>query len=120
MTTVLAVDDSASIRQLLQAVLLHHGFEVVEADNGQKALEQLQSYPVDLIITDINMPVMNGFELAEAVRAKPCLAHVPIIALTTENDQAKRQLGRKTGMTGWMVKPFQPETILRVIRRVCH
>jgi two-component system chemotaxis response regulator CheY len=120
MNSILAVDDSVSLRKLLSATLRHHGFEVIEAENGKDALKKLENNAVDMIITDINMPVMNGFELAEAVRQQKDLAHLPILALTTEASKDKRRKGLDKGMTAWMVKPFQCHELLRILKRLCH
>ena len=116
--TVMTVDDSASVRQMVSFALSGAGYGVVEAENGRDALDKLAAAKVDLILTDLNMPVMDGIELVRAVRADPGLRFVPIVLLTTESQEAKKQEGRKAGATGWIVKPFKPEQLLAVVRKI--
>ena len=120
MTKILAVDDSATMRQMVCHTLRDAGFEVIEAEDGQKALDLLAATGrVDLVITDLNMPVMDGFGLIENLRANPTYKHTPILMLTTESDPAKKQRGRDAGATGWIVKPFNPEKLVEVVHKVC-
>jgi two-component system, chemotaxis family, chemotaxis protein CheY len=116
--TVLIVDDSASMRQMLSFTLQQGGFEVVEGSNGQEALGQLDAHKVDLIVTDLNMPVMDGITLIRNVRARPAMKGTPVLMLTTESQDSIKQQGKAAGATGWIVKPFQPEKLLAVIARV--
>jgi two-component system chemotaxis response regulator CheY len=115
---VLAVDDSASVRQLQHLVLTQSGYEVVQAVDGKDALAQLdKSPPVDLILTDLNMPNLDGLGLIRAVRSG-AQKRVPIVIITTELDQARRQEARTAGATGWIVKPFTPEQLIAVIKKL--
>ena len=122
MTTlrVLTVDDSRTILAMLHHTLSNAGFEVLQAENGQQGLAMLQSEAVDVVITDINMPVMDGIEFIRNVRASGQHQSLPIVILTTETSQDKRDLGKAAGGTGWIVKPFDPEKLIGVIHRVVH
>lgn len=114
----LVVDDSPSIRQLVSFTLQQAGFEILQAPDGKQALEQLGGRPVHLVITDLNMPVMDGLELIRGLRAQPAYRFTPILMLTTESLESKKQEGKAAGATGWIVKPFQPEQLLQVVARV--
>ncbi len=116
--TALVVDDSISMRQMVSYTLKQAGFAVLEGGNGQEALQRLGGQHVDLIITDLNMPVMNGLAMIREVRAKPAYKFTPILMLTTESQDAKKQEGKAAGATGWIVKPFDPQQLLQVIGRV--
>lgn len=116
--TILAVDDSSSIRQLLSTTLSLSGFRVVVADDGKTGLERLEESGADLIITDLHMPVMDGIDLIRSVRRNSAHRFVPIIMLTTEQQFAMKQAGAAAGATAWLTKPFKPEELLTVIRRV--
>jgi two-component system chemotaxis response regulator CheY len=117
--TVLVVDDSATMVMSLKTTLAMSGFQVETASNGKTALEKLQSgIKPNLILTDINMPVMGGMELIKNVRALPGLRFVPILTLTTESDAAKRDEGKRAGATGWVVKPVSGNDLMAVIRKV--
>jgi len=116
---IMVVDDSATIRMSLKTVLTNAGFEIVQASDGEEALKMLQDgTKPDLIITDINMPKMGGLELIKNVRKLPGLRFVPILALTTESAQEKRDEARKNGATGWIVKPVKGADLLGVIKKV--
>jgi two-component system, chemotaxis family, chemotaxis protein CheY len=115
---VLVVDDSASIRQMVTFTLQEGGFSVVEAGNGQEGLTRLEQGKVDLIITDLNMPVMDGITFIRQLRARPASRYTPVLMLTTESQGAKKQEGRSAGATGWIVKPFNPDKLLQVIAKV--
>jgi two-component system chemotaxis response regulator CheY len=115
---VLIVDDSSTMRQMLGLILRKAGFEVIEGSNGQEGLRQLEGEQVALVITDFNMPVMDGIALVKAIRQLPSHRFIPILLLTTETGDDKKQAARAAGATGWMAKPFQPENLLRVIARV--
>ena len=115
---ILAVDDSVSIRKSLSFILGQEGFEVVEAEDGVDALEKAQAEKFSLIITDINMPRMDGIELTKQIRKTQGYKFTPIIALTTENQQAKMQEGKEAGATGWIVKPFTAEKLLAVVKKI--
>jgi two-component system chemotaxis response regulator CheY len=116
--TVMTVDDSASVRQMVSFALSGAGYQVIEAENGKDAVDKLASGRVDLILTDLNMPVMDGIELVRTVRADPVHKFVPIVLLTTESQEARKQEGRKAGATGWIVKPFKPEQLLAVVKKI--
>ena len=116
--TIMTVDDSASIRQMVTFTLKQAGYAVVEAVDGQDALDKLQTATVQMIITDLNMPNLNGIELIRAVRANPAHRFVPIVMLTTESQAEIKQEGKEAGATGWIVKPFKPDQLLAVIRKV--
>jgi two-component system, chemotaxis family, chemotaxis protein CheY len=116
--TILTVDDSASIRQMVGFTLRQAGFQVVEATDGKHGLQIAQSTQAALVITDLNMPNMNGLELIQALRQLPAYKFVPILMLTTESDDTKKQAGKNAGATGWIVKPFNPEQLLKVIAKV--
>ena len=115
--TIMTVDDSASVRQMVSFTLRSAGYEVVEAADGGQALERLKA-PLHLILTDLNMPRVDGIELVKRVRADPVHKYVPIVLLTTESQESKKQAGRAAGATGWMVKPFQAEQLLAVVKKV--
>ncbi len=115
--TVLIVDDSASIRQLVSFTVKEAGYEVVAAENGREALEKASESRFDLIITDLNMPEIDGISLIQRLRSMPDFRFVPILMLTTEAQEAKKREGRKAGASGWIVKPFTPETILSAVKK---
>ncbi len=117
---VLTVDDSRTILAMLHHTLSNAGFEVLQAEDGRQGLEVLQSSQVDVVITDINMPVMDGIEFIRQVRASGQFNALPILILTTETSQDKRDQGKAAGGTGWIVKPFDPEKLISVIHRVVH
>ncbi len=117
--TVLTVDDSVTIRTMLQCALSDAGYTVVQAFDGQDGLEQLAGGGVpDVIITDINMPRLDGFGFIEQVRAQPRFRGTPILVLTTESDGPRKDRARAAGATGWIVKPFDPARLVDAIRRV--
>ena len=116
--TVLIVDDSTSMRQMLSYTLKQAGFAVVESVNGQDGLARLEEHKVDLIVTDLNMPVMDGIAFIRSLRSLPKGKGVPVLMLTTESQDSKKTEGKAAGATGWIVKPFQPEKLLAVIARV--
>jgi two-component system chemotaxis response regulator CheY len=119
-TRILTVDDSASMRALLLHALNASGFEVAQADDGIAALEWLAINEVDVVITDINMPRLDGFGLIERLRAGNRHNDRPILVLTTESSDEKKQRARDAGATGWIVKPFDPEKLATAVRRVAH
>jgi two-component system chemotaxis response regulator CheY len=116
--TALIVDDSASIRQMVAFTLKEGGFAVLEATNGKEALERLDGGKVALIITDLNMPVMDGLTFIRELRNRSQSKHTPVLMLTTESQQSMKQAGRAAGATGWLIKPFNPERLLQVIAKV--
>jgi len=115
----LTVDDSKTMRDMVTFTLKGAGFEVIEAEDGKHALTVLNGSKVDVIITDLNMPNMNGIELIKALRADNNYKFTPILMLTTEADDTKKQEGKAVGATGWIVKPFNPEKLVQVVQKVC-
>jgi len=115
---VLAVDDSLTMRELLRKALSMAGFSVTLASDGQEALDRLEGTAPDLIVTDLNMPRLDGFGLIEAVRAGEKATHVPILVLTTETGQDLKDRARRIGATGWIGKPFDDAALVATIRRV--
>lgn len=115
---IATVDDSRSIRQLVGYTLSRAGFEVMEAGNGQECLEAIKQKKADLIITDLNMPVMDGIQLIRELRSLPAYKFTPILMLTTESQEGKKAEGKSAGATGWIVKPFTPEQLLSVVSKV--
>lgn len=118
MRRVLVVDDAVSMRQMVAFTLRHGGYDVVEAEHGQDALNKLQSTTVDLVLTDLNMPVMDGITLIQNLRKIPAMKSKPILMLTTEGLAAKKEQGKAAGATGWIVKPFDPEKLLQTLAKV--
>lgn len=118
MRKVMIVDDSVSMRQMVGFTLRQGGFEVVEAEHGQDAMTKLQGSTVDLVITDLNMPVMDGITLIRNVRQLPAMKTKPILMLTTEGLAEKKEQGKAAGATGWIVKPFDPEKLLLTVAKV--
>jgi len=118
MAHVLTVDDSVSLRKLVAGTLSTAGHQVVEASNGAEGLDLLKSRTFNLIISDINMPVMDGLTFIRHVRSIVTYKFTPILVLTTEMDPAKKKVAKESGATGWIVKPFDPEQLLNTIRKV--
>lgn len=118
MSQVLIVDDSHSIRELLASVLRRAGFDVTSANDGKEGLTTAQKKDYDLVITDVNMPEMDGIELLSNLRKLPAYSFKPILILTTEFSQEMKQKGKDAGATGWLVKPFDPEKLIEVISRI--
>ncbi len=116
--TVLNVDDSVSIRQMVAFTLRGAGYEVIEAADGQEGLDKARMKTVDLVLTDQNMPRMNGLALVRALRAMPSYHSVPILMLTTESGDEMKMQGKASGATGWLVKPFDPQKLLEVVGKV--
>ncbi|MFO8003305.1 response regulator [Thioalkalivibrio sp.] len=116
--TILTVDDSASIRQMVTFTLKGAGYAVTEAVDGQDGLDKARGGRFDLVFTDQNMPRMDGLTLIKSLRALPAYRSVPILMLTTEAGDAMKAQGRAAGATGWLVKPFDPQKLLEVVRKV--
>jgi two-component system chemotaxis response regulator CheY len=116
--TVLSVDDSASIRQMVKLTLAGAGYDVIQASDGADGLAKAQAAAVDMVVTDLNMPVMNGLDLIRALRKLPAYNGVPIIFLTTESDATMKQEAKAAGATGWITKPFQQEQLVAVVKKV--
>lgn len=116
--TVLSVDDSSSIRQMVAFTLKSAGYEVIEAADGQEGLNKAKMKTVDLVLTDQNMPKMDGLTLIKTLRTMPSYRSVSILMLTTESSDAMKAQGRAAGATGWLVKPFDPQKLLEVVKKV--
>lgn len=116
--SVLTVDDSASIRVTIKMALTGAGYSVAEAENGAAGIAKANAGNFDLIITDLNMPVMDGLTMIEELRKNPAHAGVPIIFLTTESDEAMKQRAKAAGATGWLTKPFNPEQLVKIAKKV--
>jgi len=115
---ILAVDDSASMRQMVGVTLRAAGYEVVEAVDGQEALEYASMNSVDLVLADVNMPRMDGLTLVAKLRSLPSYQRTPLLLLTTESSPQSKQQGKQAGATGWMLKPFHPDQLLSTLERV--
>src|SRR3954468_17509858 len=118
MTAILTVDDSASIRAAIKIALSGEGYSVTEAADGAQGLEKASAGGYDLIVTDLNMPVMDGLTMIRELRARPAGAGVPILFLTTESDADIKAQAKAAGATGWLTKPFDPEQLVRIVRKV--
>ena len=116
--TIMTADDSASVRQMVGFTLKQAGYEVIEAVDGQEALDKLAGGDIQMLITDLNMPRVNGIDLVKKVRAMAPYRFIPIILLTTESQAGKKQEGKAAGATGWIVKPFTPEQLMGVVKKV--
>jgi two-component system, chemotaxis family, chemotaxis protein CheY len=116
--TILSVDDSASIRQLVVFTLEKEGYAVVSAIDGQDALDKVKATAVDMVITDLNMPNVDGIQLIQSLRTDPAFKFTPIVMLTTESAMNKKDAGKQAGATGWIVKPFKPEQLVAVVKRL--
>jgi two-component system chemotaxis response regulator CheY len=115
---ILAVDDSASMRQMVSFTLKGAGYEVEEAADGQQALSKAKGGKFNLVISDVNMPVMDGIALIKELRALTDYKFTPILMLTTESTSDKKQEGKSAGATGWIVKPFNPDQLLATVKKV--
>ena len=116
----LVVDDSTSMRQMVAFTLQQAGFEILEGSDGKDALGKVGSKAVNLVVTDLNMPVMDGITLIKELRKLPNFKFTPILMLTTESQDSKKQEGKSAGATGWLVKPFNPDQLLQVVAKVVH
>jgi two-component system, chemotaxis family, chemotaxis protein CheY len=118
MSTILTVDDSPSIRTMIKLALKPAGHIVVEAADGAEGLSKAKTQPVDLVITDLNMPVMDGMAMIKGLRGVPSLMGVPIVFLTTESDEAAKQEAKAAGATGWLTKPFKAEQLVAIVNKL--
>jgi two-component system chemotaxis response regulator CheY len=118
MKRILTVDDSASVRQMVGFTLRKAGYEVLEAVDGRDALARIAKEQFNMIITDLNMPNVDGIQLIAAVRKLPACAFLPILMLTTESQPEKKDAGRKAGATGWIVKPFNAEHLVAAVQKL--
>lgn len=115
---IMTVDDSASVRQMVGFTLRDAGYEVLEASDGRDALAKLNGKTVHMVVTDLNMPNLDGIGLIRSLRGEAAYKFIPIIMLTTESQIEKKQEGKAAGATGWIVKPFKPEQLLAVVKKV--
>jgi two-component system chemotaxis response regulator CheY len=115
---VLAVDDSLTMRQLVRMTLSRAGYEVVEAEDGSKGLQKASAQEFDIVLSDVNMPVMGGMDLVRNLRKLAAYKFTPIVLVTTESQIEKKLEGKAAGATGWIVKPFEPEQLLAVVTKV--
>lgn len=118
MASILVVDDSASLRNMVTFTLKQEGYQVVEAGDGKEALDKAKTGRFDLVLTDVNMPVMDGITFCAELRKLPAFKFTPVLVLTTESSPEMKQRGKAAGATGWLVKPFNPEKLLSTIKRV--
>ncbi|PCJ36357.1 MAG: response regulator [Alphaproteobacteria bacterium] len=117
--TALTIDDSKTMRDMVSFTLKNAGYDVVEAENGQLGLDKIAGASFDVIITDVNMPVMDGITFTREARKRAEARTTPILILTTESGSDIKNEGRSAGATGWIVKPFNPEKLLQVVEKVC-
>jgi len=115
--TILTADDSPSMRGMITFTLKNAGYTILEAVDGKDALAKLSTAQPQMVITDLNMPNMDGMELIRKIRAIPQYRYIPIVLLTTESDETKKQVGRAAGASGWIVKPFRSDQLLAVVKR---
>ncbi len=116
--TIMTVDDSTSVRQMVSFTLKEAGYDVVEASDGKDALSKIANTGLNMVVTDLNMPNMDGIELIKNIRSNAKFKFIPIIMLTTESQDSKKLEGKAAGATGWIVKPFKPDQLLAVIKKV--
>ena len=117
--TVLVIDDSASLRQVVKMALTGAGYSVIEAGDGQAALALLDGRQINMAICDVNMPVMNGIEFVKAAKALSAYKFMPILMLTTESQEEKKEQGKAAGAKAWMVKPFSPTQLVNAVSKLC-
>ncbi|HEU5443210.1 MAG TPA: response regulator [Steroidobacteraceae bacterium] len=115
---ILIVDDSSSVRTIARTALRERGYEVIEAANGKEGLEKLSADRVHLVVSDVNMPVMDGISFLKELKSRPTSKFVPVIMLTTEAGEDKKQEGRAAGAKAWIVKPFQPATLVDAVSKL--
>ncbi|MDF0606165.1 response regulator [Neisseriaceae bacterium TC5R-5] len=116
--TILIVDDSTSLRQVVRMTLASAGYDVLEAGNGQEALKVLDGRKIHLIVSDVNMPLMDGITLLRNIKAHPNYKFTPVIMLTTESAEEKKREGKEAGAKAWVVKPFQPPVLLTAVSKL--
>jgi len=116
--SILIVDDSSSVRQVVGIALRHAGYDVIESVDGKDALTKLTGQKIHLIISDVNMPNMDGISLVKAVKQMPAYKFTPIVMLTTESQEEKKRQGQEAGAKAWVVKPFKPEQLIGVVQKL--
>lgn len=117
--TIMIVDDSASMRRVVGIALKGAGYDVLEGCDGKDALAKLTGQKVHLIISDVNMPVMDGITFLKTVKQNPTYKFTPVMMLTTESEESKKREGQAAGARAWVVKPFQPEQLVNAVQRLC-
>jgi two-component system chemotaxis response regulator CheY len=117
--TILVIDDSASLRQVVRMALVGAGYNVIEAGDGQAALALLDGRQVNMAVCDVNMPIMNGIEFVKAAKALSSYKFMPILMLTTESQEEKKEQGKAAGARAWMVKPFSPTQLVNAVSKLC-
>jgi len=120
MPTILTVDDSPSIRTMIKLALGPAGHVVIEAADGAEGLAKAKSQPIDMVITDLNMPGMNGMAMIKGLRGVPSLVGVPIVFLSTESDDSVKQEAKAAGATGWLMKPFKAEQLISIVNKLAR
>ncbi|MET0868321.1 MAG: response regulator [Pseudorhodoplanes sp.] len=115
---ILTIDDSKTMRDMLMLTLIDAGFDVLQAADGQDGVDLAERETVDLVITDINMPRMDGYEVIRQLRKRPAYKATPILVLTTESETDKKNIAREAGASGWLVKPFDPDKLIATVRKV--
>ena len=116
--TIMTVDDSASMRQMISFTLTREGYQVLDAADGEDAIGKLDGKEVDLVITDLNMPNLDGIGLIKKLKETPKHKFTPILMLTTESQESRKMEGKAAGATGWIVKPFKPEQLVAVVKKI--
>ena len=116
--SIMTVEDSTSLREMVAFTLQEAGYYVVEAEDGKDALAKLSDADIDLVLTDLNMPNMNGIELTRSMRSNPSYKFTPVVFLSTESQMHRKQAAKEAGATGWIVKPFKPYQLLHVVKKV--
>jgi len=116
--TILVVDDSASVREVVGIALKGAGYDVIEASDGAEGLKRLDGRKVHLVISDVNMPNMDGISFVKALKARPDYKFTPVLMLTTESGEAKKEAGKAAGAKAWLVKPFQPPVLLSAVQKL--
>jgi two-component system chemotaxis response regulator CheY len=117
--TILIVDDSNSLRTVVKMALTGVGYSVLEAADGKAALDLLDGRPINMVVSDLNMPVMNGIEFVKAVKTLPAYKFMPIMMLTTDSQESKKDEGKAAGVRAWMVKPFSPSQLVKAVDKLC-
>jgi len=116
---LMAVDDSITVRKVLKSTFSNAGYEVIEAEDGDDAIQKLSSGSIDILVTDLNMPNKNGVELIKEVRQRPGNRFLPIVMLTSDTQSEMKEAGKSAGASGWITKPFKPENLLSIVKMIC-